>query len=121
MRLIQPPKPKDGQVTNPFAAVPWDIKAEEKENYDQIFSNLPVKNGKITGPIAQKVLMETGLSTTLLYKVWELSDIEKTGQLDSEGFAVAMYLCEQVKRGNALPKSLPLSLVPPDKRRFIKD
>jgi len=122
MKVIQPPKDKDLSqvVTNPFAEIPWDIKPEDKVVYDQIFNNLETKSGRITGAVAQKVLMETGLDRTSLYKIWELSDIEKIGQLDADEFAVAMYLSEQMKRGVPLPKSLPYSLVPLEKRKFIK-
>jgi len=112
MKVIQPPKDPNQVVSNPFAEVPWDIKPEDKVVYDQIFNNLEVKSGRISGAVAQKVLLDSGLERTILYKIWELSDIEKIGQLDADEFAVAMYLSEQVKRGVSLPKSIPYALVP---------
>jgi len=120
MKVIQPPKDLNQVVSNPFAEIPWDIKPEDKVVYDQIFNNLEVKNGRISGAVAQKVLLDSSLERSTLFKIWELSDIEKIGQLDSDEFAVAMYLSEQVKRGVSLPKSIPYSLVPPSKRKFIK-
>jgi hypothetical protein len=120
MKVIQPPKSNDLRDKNPFAQVPWDIKPEDKASYDQIFNNLKIKNGKVSGEVAQKVLLDTGVAYNQLHKIWDLSDIQKTGELDSEEFAVAMYLCEQVKAGESLPKALPYSLVPPEKRKFIK-
>jgi len=121
MKVIQPPKSKDlNQTTNPFAQIPWDITTEDKAVYDQLFNNLEKKNGRISGQVGQKILMDTGLDRGLLFKIWELSDIEKTGFLDAEEFAVAMHLTEQVKRGYTLPQSIPYSLVPPAKRHLIK-
>jgi hypothetical protein len=119
MKLIQPPKTPGELVTNPFAEVPWDIKKEDKATFDEIFDSLGPKNGKISGNVARDTLLNTGIDLALLRKIWELSDFEKDGQLDSDEFALALFLTELCKRGGHVPENLPLSLVPPSKRRFF--
>jgi hypothetical protein len=119
MKLIQPPKTPGELVTNPFAEVPWDIKKEDKATFDEIFDSLGPKNGKISGNVARDTLLNTGIDLALLRKIWELSDFEKDGQLDSDEFALALFLTELCKRGGHVPDNLPLSLVPPSKRRFF--
>jgi len=118
MKLIQPPKPQGEVITNPFAEIPWDIKKEDKETFDEIFYSLGPRNGKIPGSVARDTLVNTGIDLGLLRKIWELSDFEKDGQLDAEEFALALYLTELCKRGGNVPDVLPLSLVPPSKRKF---
>ena len=52
-----------------------------------------------------------------LYKVWQLADIDADGKLDSDEFAVLMFLVQAVKEsGTPLPDTLPPDLVPPSKR-----
>jgi len=118
MKLIQPPKPQGEIITNPFAEAPWDIGKEDKATFDEIFYSLGPKNGKISGNVARDTLVNTGIDLTLLRKIWELSDFEKDGQLDADEFALALYLTELCKRGGHIPDILPLSLVPPSKRKY---
>jgi len=121
MKVIQPPKQKkDEIITNPFSEVPWEISPDDKEAYDGIFAACLPKSGRITGQAAQKVLMDTGLGASILYKIWELSDIEKKGSLDSDEFAVALHLTENAKMGKPVPSTLPYALVPPSKRHLFK-
>eukprot|EP01124_Arcella_intermedia_P019482 TRINITY_DN267_c0_g1_i1.p1 TRINITY_DN267_c0_g1~~TRINITY_DN267_c0_g1_i1.p1 ORF type:complete len:512 (-),score=109.11 TRINITY_DN267_c0_g1_i1:36-1487(-) len=120
MKLVQPPKSEDPKSTNPFADSGWDVKADAKAAYDQIFHSLGPKNGKISGNVARETLVNTGIETTLLRKIWELSDFEKDGQLDAEEFALALHLTEEVKMGRKVPDVLPASLVPPSKRKLFK-
>jgi len=119
MKLIQPPKEKGEIITNPFAEIPWDIKPDDKATFDEIFVSLGPKNGKISGNVARDTLVNTGIDLGLLRKIWELSDFEKDGQLDSDEFALALYLTEVCKRGGNVPDVLPLSLVPPAKRKYL--
>ena len=53
---------------------------------------------------------------TQLRKIWELSDIDKDGQLDLQEFTIAMFLAEQVKAGKELPAKLDADMIPPNKR-----
>ena len=43
----------------------------------------------------------------------ELSDLNKDGRLTKDGFAIAFHLIQSKLAGEALPATLPLSLVPP--------
>jgi len=118
MKLIQPPKSLESISTNPFEAVPWEIKAQDKATFDEIFYSLNPKNGKISGNVARDTLINTGIDLTFLRKIWELADFEKDGQLDADEFALALYLTELCKRGANIPDTLPISLIPPSKRRY---
>jgi GTPase SAR1 family protein len=118
MKLIQPPKEKGEIVTNPFSEAPWDIKPADKATFDEIFYSLGPKNGKISGNVARDTLVNTGIDLSYLRKIWELSDFEKDGVLDADEFALALYLTELCKRGGAIPDVLPLSLIPPSKRKL---
>ncbi|KAJ8357680.1 hypothetical protein SKAU_G00204740 [Synaphobranchus kaupii] len=49
--------------------------------------------------------------------VWDLSDIDKDGNLDKDEFAVAMHLVYRALEKEPMPSSLPPSLIPPSKRK----
>jgi len=118
MKLIQPHSAQSD--TNPFSETQWEIKPDEKAAYDEIFQSLGPKNGKLSGAIARDTLMNTGIDMVLLRKIWELSDFERDGVLDADEFALALHLTERVKLGQNIPDVLPVSLVPPSKRKFAR-
>jgi len=62
-------------------------------------------------------MLESGLAGPMLKKIWDLSDVDKDGRLDSGEFAVAMYLIQLAKEGgdSALPDVLPENLIPKKK------
>jgi hypothetical protein len=108
-------------ANNPFAkkkaqAIPWQI-ASEKARFDETFRSLGPVNGVVSGETAVEcfTLSELPFEPDLA-KIWELSDIDKDGNLDSEEFAVAMFLIEERVEGKDIPDALPLELVPPSKR-----
>jgi GTPase SAR1 family protein len=95
----------------------WIISQTKKLEYDNIFKTAPLTNNKLQGSAAKEVLIGTsGLPNAILFKIWNLSDIDKDGALDSDEFAVAMYLVEDAKAGKPLPDILPPALIPPGKR-----
>jgi len=106
--------------TNPFLEIQWEVSSEAKSNYDQLFSTLNPINGRVTGTIAREALLNTGIGVEYLRKIWELSDIEKDGTLDTDEFALALHLTEFVKTGKSIPDQLHLGLVPPSKRKYFK-
>merc|ERR1711908_94445 len=59
------------------------------------------------------ILERSNLPVDTLRQVWNLSDIDRDGQLDSDEFAVAMHLCRDCTTGKALPATLPADLIPP--------
>lgn len=59
------------------------------------------------------------LSEEVLAQIWDLADISKSGQLNRDEFAIAMYLIVQQRSnpGIPLPEVLPPNLVPPSMRQ----
>lgn len=55
----------------------------------------------------------------MLRQVWNLSDIDRDGQLDADEFAVAMHLTRESTAGRSLPPSLPTDVCPPAKRHLL--
>ncbi|ANB15458.1 Ede1p [Sugiyamaella lignohabitans] len=51
--------------------------------------------------------MRSGLGASVLGNVWQLSDTNRTGRLLFPEFALAMYLCSLVLKGQSLPTKLP--------------
>jgi hypothetical protein len=107
--------------SNPFAkkkaqAAAWKI-APEKARFDDTFNSLNPENGLVSGEIAVECFQQSELPFEPdLAKIWELSDIDKDGHLDSDEFAVAMYLIEAKCDGKEIPDSLSPDLIPPSKR-----
>jgi len=93
----------------------WVV-ARERYKYDEAFDRLGPVNGKITGAIAKTELVKSRLPNAVLGKIWKLSDIDQDGQLDSDEFALAMYLVGIKLDGFDLPNELPPHLIPPSKR-----
>jgi len=115
MKLMAPQR--SAEVLNPFAADQWVINSTMKAAYDEVFFGLNPKNGYLDGAAAREPLMATGIATDDLRKIWDLCDFERDGQLDAESFALALFLSEAVKLGKKPPPVLPISFVPPSKRR----
>ena len=74
------------------------------------------KDGLVSGSGAKSLLTSTGLPTSKLRKIWELSDIDKDGHLDLQEFVIAMYLSEVSKLGEELPTKLDSAMIPPGKK-----
>jgi EH domain-containing protein 1 len=75
------------------------------------------KNGLVSGAAAKNVLTSSGLPTAKLRKIWELSDLDKDGNLDLVEFVLAMYLADAVKQGSEIPATLDERMIPPGKPR----
>jgi EH domain-containing protein 1 len=73
-------------------------------------------NGFITGGVAKEILTSSGIDVPSLRKIWDLSDIDKDGQLDFEEFVIAMFLTSRVKAGDEIPGTLDPEMVPLSKR-----
>ena len=101
----------------------WAVSNAQKTRYDNIFYSLELSGAGrlLSGKNAKGSLESTGVSRDDLFKVWNLSDVDRDAHLDAEEFAVAMYLCEARKaKGFPIPDVLPPSLVPPSKRALPK-
>jgi hypothetical protein len=92
----------------------WELVDHVRVHQSQ-FDSLQI-NGKISGAAAKPVLSSSGLPSSVLKKIWELSDIDKDGQLDLEEFVIAKVLIEKVKGGSEVPLKLDDAMIPRSKR-----
>ena len=100
-------------VSNPGEGL-WEIPPGTKEKYIAKFERLDIGGiGFLTGLVSMEFMLKSGLPNETLHDVWELSDINKDGDLDLEEFCVCCHLIMQVKvNGRALPATLPDELNP---------
>lgn len=73
-----------------------------------------------SGSAAREEMMKSRLPSSVLRRIWALSDIDQDGQLDRDEFAVAMFLIDHKLSGNDLPDKLPDRVIPPSKRGFLR-
>ncbi|VDK47026.1 unnamed protein product [Cylicostephanus goldi] len=78
-------------------------------------------DGFVSGNDVKHVLLNSGLPQSELAQVWALSDINQTGRLNQEQFALiilhfSIHLVNMRKRGEELPSALPPFLIPPSLR-----
>ena len=56
----------------------------------------------------------------LVFKIWDLADIDADGHLDRPEFYVALHLVYRALQGEPIPERLPLALVPFSKRAILR-
>lgn len=104
-----------------------DVKAIADRQFDALD---PLKNGFIHDNISLPFLLESKLPPEELARIWylcqiwflfdrlihcrTLADINNDGKLTRDGFAVALFLIDERRRGNPLPASRPSFLRAPD-------
>jgi EH domain-containing protein 1 len=93
----------------------WIVE-RERNKFDDQFEELSPIDGKISGRIAKAHMLKSKLPNSVLGKIWNLSDVDKDGQLDSDEFALANYLINLKLEGHELPNELPRHLIPPSKK-----
>ncbi|KAI8831555.1 hypothetical protein BC829DRAFT_449352 [Chytridium lagenaria] len=92
----------------------WSVKEEDRTMAFQFFDQLDVnKRGYLSGEDSYGFFLKSNLEQSILAKIWDLSNITKSGKLSKEEFAVAYYLIKSVLSGQALPDTLPSALIPP--------
>ncbi|NXI73039.1 EHD2 protein, partial [Anseranas semipalmata] len=94
----------------------WVV-TKDKAKYDEIFYGLAPLGGKLSGRQARGWMVSSKLPSSVLGRIWQLSDVDRDGMLDAEEFALAGHLIGAKLEGRGLPADLPLHLVPPSKRR----
>lgn len=107
----------------PPPGVEWGIPQPSRLRYNQVFhqaisastSNDP---HHLTASQAKSILMKSGLETSTLAQIWNLSDLGCDGMLSQEEFNLAMYLTEEAKKGAKTPDILPPELVTPSYRKW---
>ncbi|KAI8327831.1 cytoskeletal-regulatory complex EF hand-domain-containing protein [Blakeslea trispora] len=95
------------------------ITQAERQKYAEIFQARGQVNGYMSGAIARDVLLNSNLPPNRLERIWDLSDIDKDGNLDFEEFCIAMHLTFGCINGVEPPVSLPPSLVPNNKAHLL--
>ncbi|CAJ1072665.1 epidermal growth factor receptor substrate 15-like 1 isoform X4 [Xyrichtys novacula] len=95
----------------------WAVRADEKGKFEGIFESLSPVNGLLSGDKVRPVLINSKLPLDILGKIWDLSDVDKDGQLDKDEFTVAMHLVYRAMEKEPVPATLPTSLIPPSKRK----
>ncbi|KAK6058359.1 EF hand, partial [Cooperia oncophora] len=73
-------------------------------------------DGLVNGNDVKHVLLGSGLPQQELAHIWALCDINRTGKLNQEQFALIVHLVNMRKRGEELPTTLPQFLIPPSLR-----
>ncbi|TFK25070.1 hypothetical protein FA15DRAFT_379088 [Coprinopsis marcescibilis] len=88
------------------------LTAQEREKYLNIFMQSGPANGLLSGDRARNIFLKSKLSTEHLIQIWNLSDTQDRGSLDSSDFAIAMYFIQGMmsKRFTFIPTSLPPGL-----------
>ncbi|XP_001945062.1 EH domain-containing protein 3 [Acyrthosiphon pisum] len=86
-----------------------------REPFDKIFNNLVKNDGKVVRTAAKEEFIQSKLPDSVLSKIWKLADQDGDGLLDSDEFALAMYLIKIKLEGSELPDTLPKHLLPPSK------
>jgi hypothetical protein len=104
---------------------PWgDNDGDQKEQEWALNEYIPMykpkfdeiqKGGFVSGGGAKSLLTASGIPTGKLRKIWELSDIDKDGNLDLQEFVIAMFLTDACKEGQELPSKLDEDMIPPGK------
>ncbi|KAL1129627.1 hypothetical protein AAG570_012572, partial [Ranatra chinensis] len=122
--LLPPTKKESNLVaTNHKSQMPngtsiiWVVSPEEKAQYDNLFHLTDVdKDGYVSGPEIKNVFLQSGVPQTILANIWSLCDMKQSGKLNSEQFALAMWLIQQKLKGVEPPQSLPPEMIPPSFR-----
>ncbi|NXN89803.1 EHD2 protein, partial [Bombycilla garrulus] len=86
---------------------------KDKAKYDEIFYGLAPSGGKLSGRRARGWMVASKLPSSVLGRIWQLSDVDRDGMLDHEEFALAGHLIGAKLEGRGLPADLPPRLVPP--------
>lgn len=89
------------------------ITPEEKSLFYSIFETYDSQGkGILDSPTAVEIFRKSGLNRADLEHIWNLCDINNSGQLNKQEFALGMHLVYRKLNGNPLPNRLPPSLIP---------
>ncbi|VDP93605.1 unnamed protein product [Echinostoma caproni] len=90
----------------------WKISSEQRAYYLSQFIRLQSDpRAKLSGSQAKMFFELSKLPTTELSDIWELSDVDRDGQLTLGEFAVAMHLVVLRRNGVPVPCTLPHALM----------
>ncbi|KAH3670279.1 hypothetical protein WICMUC_004932 [Wickerhamomyces mucosus] len=81
------------------------ITSQEQQKYKELFHK-STNSISISPDIARSILLKSNLNPHQLAKIWDLSDLNKSGDLLFPEFALSLYLCNLVLKGYDLPYQL---------------
>lgn len=97
--------------------VDWIVTPKELKTYDDFFKTADKdKDGKVSGGEIMKIFLTSKLPKDVLAHVWNLVDMDDSGEINSEQFALAMHFIAQKVKGKDVPKKLAPNMVPPSLR-----
>ncbi|XP_052100516.1 uncharacterized protein LOC127734587 isoform X3 [Mytilus californianus] len=103
----------------PKMSAPVDLPAItsiEREAYVKVFQTVDDKRkGYLEALEVRPLFQASMLRPEILAKVWDLSDINKDGVLDSDEWTIACHLIRLIKQGNELDGSVNPFICHPDK------
>lgn len=98
----------------------WVVTPADKAKYDKMFAQADTDHdGLVSGVEIKDILIASGLAQNVLAHIWNLCDTNSSGQLNSEQFALAMYLLSFKRSGKELPQTLPTEMMPPSARTSV--
>ncbi|XP_035673612.1 epidermal growth factor receptor substrate 15-like 1 isoform X1 [Branchiostoma floridae] len=97
---------------------PWVVTPGDKMKYDNIFRQADLdKDGFVSGGEVKDVFMQSGVPQNVLAHIWTLCDEKQAGLLNTEQFALAMWLIQQQVKGIDPPQQLSPEMIPPSSRQ----
>eukprot|EP01128_Nolandella_sp_AFSM9_P004852 TRINITY_DN2269_c0_g1_i1.p1 TRINITY_DN2269_c0_g1~~TRINITY_DN2269_c0_g1_i1.p1 ORF type:complete len:844 (+),score=222.56 TRINITY_DN2269_c0_g1_i1:117-2534(+) len=97
-----------GGAAGGMSSDPWAVTPENQAKYRQYFAQANPVNGQLGAVAAKNLFMQSQLGQDDLAKIWNLSDMNKDGQLDEREFIVAMHLVDLRRLKNQpIPQQLP--------------
>lgn len=104
-------------TTGSVAKGEWVLTTMEKLRYQEVFEKSDLdKDGLVSGMEIKDVFLKTSLPQNLLAHIWALCDTHQSGKLNSEQFALAMWLIDRKKKGIDPPQVLAPEMIPPSMR-----
>ncbi|XP_003385156.1 PREDICTED: epidermal growth factor receptor substrate 15-like 1 [Amphimedon queenslandica] len=96
----------------------WVVTPDVKAKYDTYFAGIDKDHdGIVNGEEAKSLFMSSNLPPNILAHIWRLCDMDNTGRLNKEQFALAMYLIAEKVKGREVPTELAPNMIPPSKRK----
>jgi len=79
------------------------LAGDERQRLARVFEQGRGPDGFVPADEGRRQLEQTGVSTEMLQRIWNLSDLDRDGRLSLREFVCAMHLAEQVRQGQSLP------------------
>jgi len=104
---------KVGGKTETSVFQPQWLEPPDTADYRADFEALrPNADGKITGQKAKGKMVESKLPSTVLHKIWTISDVDKDGFLTLHEYSLAMHFIAMKLDGQDLPATCPANMLP---------